>query len=192
MLKDSRNLLWILPLAALLTLPLWKPFAVDFLSPVRQEMGPPAESPPNSNIPSSSLMTGVRFEQSRNGAKEWLLTADRLNSLESNTDLRLEDVKALFFGTGGEHEKTRISSRKARYNVDNRQITLQGGVVIRDNKGYEIQTNSLEYHAAEKKIRTTASVTIQGSNIEVSGDRLIYDTETGNFSLAGNVVCRIW
>jgi len=120
------------------------------------------------------------------------LTADRLTSMEGDADMRLEDVTALFFGAGGEHEKTRISSRRAKYNADTRQVTLQGGVVIRDDKGYEMQTSSLEYLAAEKKIRTKAAVTIEGSNIKVSGDRLLYDTVTGDFRLTGNVVCRIW
>ncbi|MGB6291241.1 MAG: LPS export ABC transporter periplasmic protein LptC, partial [Desulfobulbales bacterium] len=107
-------------------------------------------------------------------------------------DMRLEDVTALFFGTVGKNEETRIRSQTARYNADTRQIALQGKVVIQNDKGYEMQTDSLEYLAAEKKIRTTSAVTIQGSNIEVRGNRLLYDTVTGNYRLEGNVVCKVW
>jgi hypothetical protein len=35
-------------------------------------------------------------------------------------------------------------------------------------------------------------VNIQGSNIAVSGNELLYDTVTGNYRLEGNVVCRVW
>jgi len=55
-----------------------------------------------------------------------------------------------------------------------------------------MRTDSLEYLAAEKKIRTTSPVNILGSNIEVSGNRLLYDTVTGNYRLEGEVVCRVW
>jgi LPS export ABC transporter protein LptC len=192
MLKDPRNLLWIVPLVALLTMPLWRPLAADMLSPMRKETGVPAPSLTNTRALSSSEMNGVQFEQSRNGIKEWLLTASRLYSTESDASMQLEDVKALFFGAAGKYEETRIRSQKARYNTDTRQITLQDKVVIQNDKGYEMQTDSLEYLAAEKKIRTTSAVTIQGRNIEVRGNQLLYDTVTGNYSLEGDVVCKVW
>jgi len=192
MLKDRRNLLWIVPLVALLTLPLWKPFAVNFLSPERKAADLTAPSLSNPGVLNSSEMNGVQFEQSKNGRKEWLLTASRLYSKENDPDMQLEDVKAKFFGTAGESEETRIRSKMARYNGETKQITLQGEVVIQNNKGYQMQTESLEYLAAQKKIKTTSAVNIKGSNIEVSGNRLLYDIVTGDYSLAGNVVCKVW
>jgi LPS export ABC transporter protein LptC len=192
MMKDPRNLLWIVPLAALLTLPLWRPLAADFLSPERKKTPPPVPSLTNSRVLTSTEMDGVHFEQSKNGTKEWLLTASRLYSAENDSDMQLEDVKALFFGAAGENEETHIRSQKARYNVDTKQLTLQGKVVVQNQQGYEMQTESLEYVAVDKKIRTTSAVHVKGNNIEVSGKRLLYDIATGNYSLTGNVVCRIW
>jgi LPS export ABC transporter protein LptC len=98
----------------------------------------------------------------------------------------------MFFNNSEKKEGTRIRSQNARYNADTKNITLKGKVVINNDEGYEMQTDSLEYLAAEKKIRTTSAVNIQGSNIEVSGKRLVYDTVTGNYSLAGKVMCRVW
>jgi LPS export ABC transporter protein LptC len=189
MLKDPRNLLWIIPLAVLLAMPLWKPTASRILSPVRKEIDVPA--PPSltsKRALSTSEMNGVQFEQSKNGAREWYLTASRLYSTEQDPDMKLEDVKALF----GDNEATSIRSQTARYNADTKQITLEGKVVIQNDKGYVMQTDSLEYIAAEKKIRTTSAVNIQGSNIEVRGNQLLYDTATGNYRLLGNVVCKVW
>lgn len=190
MLKDPRNLLWIVPLVALLTMPLWKPLAVGILSPPYEETGTPSLS--LTKTLSTSEMNGVQFEQNKNGIREWLLTASRLYSTENDSDMQLEDVKGVFYGPAGGKEKTRIRSQKARYNANTRQITLQGKVVIQDDKGYEIQTDSLEYIAAEKKIRTASAVNIRGSNIDVRGNKLLYDTATGNYRLEGNVVCKIW
>ena len=192
MLKDPRNLLWFVPLAALLTFPLWKPLAVDFLNPVRQEITNSLSSLTNIRDLNSSDMTDVEFEQNKNGSREWLLTASRLSRSEGDPDLRFENVKAVFFNSTEEREEARVKSRNAFYNQDTQKITLKGKVVINNNAGYEIQTDAIEYLAAEKKIRTTSAVNIQGNNIKVSGNRLVYDTVTGNYSLKGNVVCRIW
>jgi LPS export ABC transporter protein LptC len=192
MMKDPRNLLWILPLAVLLTFPLWKPLAADFLSPERKNIPTPVPSLENSRVLTRTEMDGVHFEQSKDGVREWLLTANRLYSKENDSDMELEDVKALFFGRAGKKEETNIRSQKARYNTDTRQLTLKGKVVVENQQGYEMQTESLEYVAVEKKIKTTSAVKIKGNNIEVSGKRLIYDTVTGDYSLIGNVVCRIW
>ena len=192
MMNDPRNLLWIVPLTALLTFPLWKPLAADFLSPERPNIQTPIPSLENSRALTSTEMDGVHFEQSKNGVREWILTANHLYSKENDSNMELEDVKALFFGSTGKKEETSIRSQKARYNTDTRQLTLKGKVVVENQQGYEMQTESLEYVAVEKKIRTTSAVKIKGNNIEVSGKRLIYDTVTGNYSLTGNVICRIW
>ena len=192
MMKDPRNLLWILPLAVLLAFPLWKPLAANFLSPERKKTIPFLPSLTNSRVLTSTEMDGVHFEQSKNGVKEWFLTASRLYSLENDSDMELEDVKALFFGTTGKKEEASIRSQKARYNADTRQLTLKGEVVVQDHRGYEMQTKSLEYIAADKKIRTTSAVHVTGNNIDVSGKRLLYDIATGNYSLEGNVVCKVW
>ena len=88
--------------------------------------------------------------------------------------------------------KTPKTDIGTRYNIDSRQLTLQGKVVVHNRKGYEMQTESLEYAAVDKKIRTTSPVQVKGNNLEVSGKSLLYDTATGNFSLEGNVVCMIW
>ena len=192
MMKDPRNLLWIIPLALLLSLPLWKPLAVDFLSPDRGKTMPPVPSLTNSRVLTSSEMDNVHFEQSKNGIREWLLTATRLYSSENDSNMELEDVSARFFGSTGNNRETDINSRKAIYNSETKQLILKGNVVVQDQKGYEMRTESLEYIAVEKKIRTTSAVIVKGSNIEVSGNRLHYDTVTGDYSLEGNVVCRVW
>jgi LPS export ABC transporter protein LptC len=192
MMKDPKNLLWILPLAALLAFPLWKPFAADFLSPERKKTISFLPSLTDSRVLTSTEMDGVHFEQSKNGVKEWFLTASRLYSIDNDSDMELEDVKALFFGTTGKKEEASIRSQKARYNPDTRQLTLKGEVVVQDYRGYEMQTKSLEYIASDKMIRTTSAVHVTGNNIDVSGNRLLYDIATGDYSLEGNVVCKVW
>ena len=139
-----------------------------------------------------SEMAGVQLEQSRSGIREWFLTAAHLSSMENDAYMELEDVQALFFNAAGKEEKTRIRSRRAKYDAEANRLILEGAVSVKDQQGYEMRTESLEYAESDRKIRSTADVLIQGENIEVTGERLLYDMTTGNYSLAGNVVCRLW
>jgi LPS export ABC transporter protein LptC len=192
MIKDPRNLLWITPLALLLTLPVWKPMVASFLSPERKADVKPVASLTNLRTQTSSEMNGIQFEQSSHGVREWLLTASRLHSSENESVMELEDVRAMFYGTGDKSDETRISSHRANYISGTRQLYLQGEVVVKNQQGYEMLTESLEYLPMQKKIQTLSPVRIKGENIKVSGRKLLYDITTGNYSIEGNVVCRVW
>jgi len=192
MIKDSRNFLWIVPLVLLLAYPLWKPLAVSFLKP---EPGKTMQSSPslhNPHVLVSAQMDGVQLEQSKNGIREWFLTADHLNSRESDSHMEMEDVNALFFDGEGKNEAAQIRSRRATYNPDTRLLTLLGSVLVQNRQGYEMRTESLEYTGTDRKIKTTSKVHVTGENLEVNAGRLFYDLPTGNYILEGNVVCRMW
>jgi len=192
MIKDSRNFLWIAPLVLLLAYPLWKPLAVGFLKPERGKSMQSSTSLRNPHTLSSSEMDGVRLEQSKNGIQEWLLTAGHLNSRESDSKMELTDVNAQFFDGKGKDEAAHIRSRRATYNSDTGLLTLLGSVLVQNRQGYEMRTESLEYTSVDQKIKTTSKVHVTGENMEVSAGRLRYDLATGNYSLEGHVVCRMW
>jgi len=192
MIKDSRNLLWIVPLVLLLVYPLWKPLAVGFLKPERVKSMQSSTSLRNPHTLSSSEMDGVRLEQSKNGRQEWFLTAGHLNSRESDSKMEMTDVNARFFDGEGKDEAAHIRSRKAIYSSDTGLLILLGSVLVQNRQGFEMRTESLEYTAADQKIKTTSKVHVTGENMEVNAGRLLYDLTTGNYSLEGNVVCRMW
>jgi LPS export ABC transporter protein LptC len=192
MLKDPRNLLWLVPLAALMAMPLWKPFVADFLNPQRSREDAPVPSLTATRSLTSSEMKNVHFEQNRNGVREWVITASSLHSAEGDADLQLADVFARFFGAKGSKRETDIHSQKARYNRWMQELRLQGEVVIQDDKGYEMRAESLVYLEKERKIQTDSEVKITGNNIAVRGESLVYDVASGNYLLEGNVICKVW
>ena len=173
-------------------MPFWKPFIADFLNPAERGGKADTSTAAGKSGHAESEMHGVHFEQSRDGLREWLLTAARLYSTGTDSDMELEDVRAIFYGRGGQKEQTLIRSRRARSDAEGMKITLREKVVIENDRGYEMQTESLEYLASEKKARTTSAVSIRGKNLQVSGQNLLYETVTRDFTLKGNVVCRIW
>jgi LPS export ABC transporter protein LptC len=193
MIKEPRNLLWILPLIGLITFPLWQPIAAKILRPP-QSVEKKAEAMLFAERGTRTAeMLEVNFMQSKTGRKEWQIKASRMYSLDGEKDIQLEEVEAIFFGDSVKDTgQTQISSRRASYNADQQLLNLHDQVVINDARGYEILTESLEYQGKEKKITTDSEVKITGSNIAVSGERLMYDVESGNYRLEGNVVCKVW
>jgi LPS export ABC transporter protein LptC len=193
MLKDPRNLLWLVPLAALMAMPLWKPFVADFLNPQRSREDSPIPSLTATRSLTSSEMKNVHFEQNRNGVREWAITASSLHSAEGDADLQLANVFARFFGAkGSSNRQTDIRSQKARYNRRLQELRLQGEVVIQNDKGYEMRAESLVYLEKERKIQTDSEVIINGKNLAVRGESLVYDVASGNYRLEGNVICKVW
>ena len=193
MIKEPRNLLWIIPLIGLITFPLWQPVAAKLLRPP-QKAGQQEESIISGTRGTRTAeMLEVDFIQSKAGSKEWQIKAGRMYSLDGEKNVKLENIEALFFGDpGNDAAQTKISSRLARYDADKQHLKLQDQVVISDDRGYEIQTELLHYLGKEKKIKSGSKVQITGSNIAVSGESLMYDIVSGNYHLEGNVVCKVW
>jgi LPS export ABC transporter protein LptC len=193
MIKEPRNLLWVMPLICLLSFPFWKPIAAKLLSPA-DGVGEQADSVVDvSQGVRSGEMFEIDFTQARGDRKEWQIRATRMYSLEDDKDIMLENVEALFLGKSDKDEgQTSINSQKAKYNADSQLLNLHGQVVIRDNRGYEIRTESLNFLEKEKKIKTDSKVKINGSNIAVTGESLMYDIVSGNYRLEGSVVCNVW
>ena len=193
MIREPRNLLWIVPLIGLITFPLWQPVAAKLLRPPSGTEKKADTILSASRITRTAEMLEVDFIQSRAGSKEWHIKAGRMYSLGGEKDVKLEDIEALFFGDPGNHAaQTKISSRLARYDADKQHLKLQDHVVINDDRGYQIQTELLHYLGKEKKIKSGSKVQITGSNIAVSGETLMYDIVSGNYRLEGNVVCKVW
>jgi LPS export ABC transporter protein LptC len=193
MIKEPRNLLWIVPLVGLITFPLWQPIAAKILRPPHSVEKKADAILSAERGTRTAEMLEVDFMQSKAGRKEWQIKAGRMYSLDGEKDIQLEEVEAIFFGdpvkkTG----QTQIRSQRASYNADQQLLNLHDQVVINDVRGYEILTESLAYLGKEKKITTDSKVKITGSNIAVRGDRLVYDVESGNYRLEGNIVCKVW
>jgi len=185
--------LWILPLIGMITFPLWQPIAAKILRPPHS-VGKKTDVMLSAERGiHTAEMLEVDFMQSKAGRKEWQIKAARMYSLDGEKNIQLEAVEAIFFGDSVKDTgQTQISSRRASYNADQQLLNLRDQVVINDARGYEILTESLEYQGKEKKITTDSKVKITGSNIAVSGERLMYDVESGDYRLEGNVVCEVW
>ena len=101
----------------------------------------------NLNIDSEAVMTLRQMQQtsSRNGIKEWTLTAESAKVLKNKEQAVLDGVHVIFFIDND--EKIDLTSRHGRLHTKYHDMTLSQDVIAR-NKAAILETDELHY---EKK-----------------------------------------
>jgi LPS export ABC transporter protein LptC len=178
----NRVLILLILLVLVLASPLWWPLAADFLRP-RVDF---AETPVSRNEQKQFALEGVFFTQSRAGRQEWEITASQLTTIaERQNELHLEGVEALLGGAG--ESQLFVSSDQGIYNTNTLMLTLTDDVLVDMSDGHELRTDLLRYLERERRVETEAPVRLDGPDLEVKGQGLVYDLTTGSYSVGGPV-----
>lgn len=184
---ETRNLLWIGPLLLLVSAPVWRPPLADFLRPAGEDIA--TEVSPGTGR--SFSMTEVFFYQNRNGSDEWRIKTDMVLTDDNEKNLKMKNVDAVFFGADS-RPRAKVNSRSGNYDTETGVLTLTEEVVATTDEGYVLQTPVLRYLNRSRQINSEHGVRITGSKVDIRGQRLFYDMESGNYRLSGRVVGNMW
>jgi len=187
-----RNLLLLLPLLTLVTAPLWSPPLSTFL-----RSGGVVESAGPAPAPARTFsMENVNFTQSQAGRLEWRIDAARLHTAAGETDLHMEDVRAVFLEAAAKPanspRQTTIVSSRADYDTMEKALLLADGVILTFGREYVLRTEKLRYLAEIRQIKTKAAVRLDGPNLAIKGKGLTYDLASGAYDIMGPVSCQVW
>ncbi|MBU4263421.1 MAG: LPS export ABC transporter periplasmic protein LptC [Proteobacteria bacterium] len=186
MLSGSRNLLWIVPLALLLTSPAWKPGLEEFLSPLGNLKVKPGNSVPDKSF----TLTDVQLSRYENGQVDLVLNAAKVRSGRRGMDsLLLSKVDALLFDKG--RERAHITGGEGFYDADKRILTLVEDVVVIAKNRYELRADTLRYLIPYKTIKTAAQIFFKSKDITVRGTGMSYNLDSGAYRVGGRVVCDV-
>lgn len=184
MLHNSRNLLWLLPLLLLLTSPLWKPSLADFLRP-RGGFTTPAVGLDDQQE-QRFIMDQIAITMSSGGRLEWVINADEAFTRESDMDIGMVGVDATY--SGGDQEKTRITSAKGRYNVNEGHLILSENVLIDKPASHQqLLTDLLHYYNHRKVVVCPDKVELRGPDFTIRAGRLEYDLATHGYDFSNRV-----
>lgn len=185
MIKNPRNLLWLLPLLLFVTSPLWKPALSTFLQP-RGVYDPTGE---NQNTEEQSfVMDAVTITMSNWGQVEWIINAKQAFTGKSDKEIGMIDVDALY--TGEKKENTRITSDRGLYNVNSSHLVLIDNVVVdKPVSQQQLYTDLLHYYNDEKIVVTPTQVEIKGPNFTIRAGRLEYDLVSKGYDFSNRVIC---
>jgi LPS export ABC transporter protein LptC len=178
----NRLLILLILLVLVLTGPLWWPLAADFLRP-RVDF---VETPGLRDEQKQFALEDVFFTQSRDGQQEWEITASQLTTIaERPNELHLEGVEALLAGDA--ESRLFISSDQGVYNTDTLMLTLTDDVLVDMGNDHELRTDLLRYRERERRVETEAPVRLDGPDLEIQGQGMVYDLTTGSYSVGGPV-----
>lgn len=184
MIKNTRNLLWLVPLGLFLTSPVWKPAVKSFLTPrggydaSMEELSRKAQK--------NFVMDTVTITLATQGEDEWRITAERAQTGKDDREIKMDKVNALYIGD--QREPTHITSDKGRYYIDDRHLTLIDSVVIRKPlSNQELNTELLHYYDGTKMAVSPGDVDIEGPRFKLKAGRMDYDLSTDGYDFSNRV-----
>ena len=181
--KSKRNLLWILPLAAAFSSPIWKPPLKAFLTP--RGGYDPELAAKLSKQQQNFVMDEITITLTTRAEKEWVINAERAFTGKSARELGMIEVHALYTG---KKEPITITSNRGTYFLDKRHLILIDNVVVRKPESHEeLFTDLLHYYDADKMLISPVDVDIRGPNFTLQAGRMDYDLSTDGYDFSNGV-----
>lgn len=186
MIRNPRNLLWLIPLFLFVTSPLWKPPLTSFLQP-RGYYDPNAEDG-STESGQSFVMDALTITMSSWGQVEWVINARQAFTGKTDKEIGMIEVDARY--KGDKEEPTRITSERGLYNVDTSHLVLIDNVVVdRQASQQKLYTELLHYYNDEKVVVSPGKVTINGPDFSIKAGRLEYDLVSKGYDFSNRVIC---
>lgn len=184
--KNPRNLLWLIPAVLFVTSPLWKPPLAAFLKP-RGGYDPDLTKLAE-RAEQNFTMDSVTITLSASGRLEWVVDAERAYTGESDKEIKMVDVDAVYYAQNG--EITTIVSNKGTYFVDNRHLILTEDVVVKKpEEKQEMYSDLLHYYDDRKMVVSPGDVEIRGPNFRIAAGRMDYDLSSDGYDFSDGVRC---
>ncbi len=186
-LLNSRNIIWLIPFALLLTFPLWRIPLAAFLAPRGGYDPALAQNQSNTH---DFTMNSVHITQSHNGKTTLDLLATRAMTGNTTNEFKMENVNATIISDLG--EQTYVSARNGLFDKASSLLSLIDDVVIKKPKDkYEIYTDLLHYNDKTKIADCPGATKLIGKKVSIKGGSLKYNTLTSSYDIGGRVYCTL-
>ncbi len=155
-----------------------------------------APSPTKNLSPQESVSTAdlqldrMKYTETREGVKEWELEAASVRYFQDENMVFLEKVKATFFGKN--QESYTLVGERGRFNTQTKAIEVFDGVRIETSDGYRIQTQTLEYRAEKRELRTSDPVEMSGPQLDVRGTGLVVELDHQRLKILKQVTTTVY
>ncbi len=186
--KFHRNAIWLIPLAFLVTFPLWSIPLGNFLTP-RGGFDPDInkESADHQNF----TMQTVSILQNQKGKDTAMIRAANARTNPDDLDIVILDkVHAEVFDDNG--RVTLITSQKGEYSMAGRILALTKDVVL--NKTQEKQfmyTDLLIYDSDQRTVSCPGKTKLKNETAEIDGGSFDYNINTQTYIFDKKVKCLI-
>jgi LPS export ABC transporter protein LptC len=105
--------------------------------------------------------------QTKDGIREWRLTAGSAHFSKQHNQTRLENVTFTYFTK--DQKQVVMTGKEGSFNTESLDVELCGNVEIKTDEGYEFRAPSVKYVAKVKEIRSSDEVMFKGNQLQVIG-----------------------
>lgn len=184
MMTGYRNILWLLPVALLLSWPIWGGAFTRALAP-RGGLAEHLAVPQATTAGAGFSMEGVLFSQLKNGVRDWQIQAKQLYSGEDQDRMQMVTVEAQVFKNA--ERRFVITAQEGEYNSKKKVLTMRNSVKVQAENGFLIQSDSLSYDDQTRKITTVSPVQVTGKGMDIRGKGMAYDMQKDSYDVSGRV-----
>lgn len=177
-----RNYIWLLPLLAIVTSPLWWGLAGRVLGP---RTGEARATPPVVGLLNTFVLHQVTLNQSRSGVDDLFVKAIQVNSGRVADELEMLGVEGVMTGT---ERSVKFSGGKARYEPTAQVLSVGERVKLETSDGYRLETESFRCLTASRQVESEQVLNMAGSGLRLRGKGFLYSLVTGDFRIGGRVL----
>ena len=184
MIGSSRNLLWLIPVGIFAASPLWKDYAAQFLKPRGgyDDLAEQAYQEQSQDF----VMDDVLITFATQGVQTWTIKAEQAQTGETDREIYMTDVDALYHKKGA--SPLTITSRSGKYHMDDLHLTLIDDVVIiKPLQHEELYSDQLHYFDNSKTLISPGEVEIKGPKFNLKAGKMNYDVSTGAYDFKERV-----
>jgi LPS export ABC transporter protein LptC len=179
-----RNLLWLIPLGLILTNPLWRGAAEEFLTP-RGGYDAAAEKA-YLEKEQHFIMDDVVLTFYSKGELTWTVKAAEARTGKTDREIDMTTVHAVYSKKGD--DPLTVTSKLGSYHMDDKHLTLIKDVVlVKPVQQEELHTELLHYYDQSKVLISPVDVQIQSPTFDLQGGNMHYDVSTKAYNFGGRV-----
>ena len=130
----------------------------------------------------------IQLVEDKHGRRTWELEAKSVEQYGQKNVMMLENVKVTYYTDDG--KTFVVSGNKGKFYQDSKNMELAGDVVLHTSDGYRLETESVTYDHAQKKVTTPDPVEIEGDQFHLEGRGMLVDMEAKVFRILGQVKTR--
>jgi len=149
---------------------------------------PPSSASPGASGRADAGIDQFKFTQSRNGAVQWQVQAERAHVFETENRADLQQVLVTLYGRNGWELKLKGDAGTVDLaKKDFVLINQTDPIAVQLESGYTITTNHLMWADEVHEIKTLDPVTIAGNGLVVRGIGLVGKLEIEEFQIGKDV-----
>ena len=177
-----RNYIWLLPLLAVVTAPLWWGLAGRLLGPRSSSVNatPAAERQLNTFV-----LHRVALTQTRDGVDDLFVKAAQVKSGRVADELEMLEVEGVMTG---KERSLKFSGGRASYEPTKQVLSVGEQVKLVTSDGYHLETESLRCLTATRQVESEQVLNMGGSGLKLRGKSFLYSLPTGDFRIGGRVL----